>query len=280
LIVPRRRHSLDDLRAVMVRLRDPETGCPWDVKQNFGSIAPYTIEEAYEVADAIDKGDLEALQEELGDLLLQVVYHAQMASERGSFDLDDVVDTITAKMIRRHPHVFADTKLRKDFESSGLWNEIKRREKEQRGEAGSEAPSLLDGVPLALPALTRSVKLQARAGEVGFDWDDLDLVFGKVEEELGELKTAIAECATAPDGRERVQEEFGDLLAVMANVARHLKIDPEAALRGANAKFARRFGKIEEALRRQGRRPEDSNLEEMDALWNAAKQAERSERPD
>jgi MazG family protein len=271
---PAKRHTLDDLLAVMARLRDPVSGCPWDAQQSFDTIVPYTIEEAYEVADAIARQDLDALKDELGDLLLQVVYHAEMASEQARFDFADVVDAITRKMIRRHPHVFADPTLRGEFLNTGLWQRIKAEEKAERG--GREDGSRLDEVPVALPALTRAVKLQKRAAEVGFDWPSLAPVLAKAEEEIAELKAAI-------DGRRddigkqparHVAEEFGDLLFVMANIARHLCVDPEAALRGANEKFVRRFKSIETALAREGRKPEDSTLEEMDQLWDEAKAAE------
>jgi MazG family protein len=271
---PEKRYSLDDLIAVMARLRDPEHGCPWDIKQDFSSIAPYTIEEAYEVADAIARGDVEALKDELGDLLLQVVYHAQMASERSCFDFSDVADAIARKMIRRHPHVFAESSLREQFLTANLWERIKAEEKAERATkdaAAAAVPSRLDDVPLALPALMRAVKLQKRAAEVGFDWPSLEPVLGKAGEEMAELQEAIA----AQDDRAKIEEEFGDLLFVMANVARHLKIDPEAALRRANAKFVRRFRSIEQALARVGRRCEDATLEEMDRLWDEAKDAER-----
>ena len=268
----RKRYGIEDLLAVMARLRDPKTGCPWDVKQSFATIAPYTIEEAYEVADAIARDDLDGLKDELGDLLLQVVYHAQMAAEDDRFAFADVVDAITAKMIRRHPHIFEDASLRESFESSGVWERIKAEEKSERG--GAAGASILDDVPLALPGLTRAVKLQSRAARVGFDWPSLEPVLAKAEEEIGELKVAIAsEGAGAAPGK--VAEEFGDLLFVMANLARHLSIDPEDALRGANAKFVRRFASIEDALRKDGRKPEVSSLEEMDALWDQAKEAER-----
>lgn len=260
------------LLAVMARLRDPDTGCPWDRDQTFRSIAPYTIEEAYEVADAIAREDLDGLKDELGDLLLQVVYHARIAEEQGAFAFDDVAAAITEKMIRRHPHVFADTSLRDEFKTSGTWERIKAEERAARG--GGPESSLLDGVPLALPALTRAAKLQSRAARAGFDWPSLSPVLAKLDEEVAELKSAIA----ADSGGEvspEVFEEFGDLLLVMVNLARHLGIDPEAALRDANGKFTRRFASIEEALRADGRKPEDSTLEEMDQLWDEAKAAER-----
>jgi nucleoside triphosphate diphosphatase len=278
-----RPYTIGDLLRVMARLRDPETGCPWDREQTFATIAPYTIEEAYEVAEAIARSDLDALRDELGDLLLQVVYHARMAEEDGRFAFGDVVDAITAKMIRRHPHVFEDASLRGTFLASGTWERIKAEEKATRGAAtrGSaargfaergatdEVGSLLDDVPVALPALTRAVKLQKKAARVGFDWPSVVPVLTKIEEEVAELKAAIADKKSA-----KLTEEFGDLLFVMANVARHLGIDPEASLRDANAKFVRRFRSIEAALRAEGRTPEDATLEEMDQLWNEAKAAE------
>jgi MazG family protein len=270
-----RPYTIDDLLRVMARLRDPETGCPWDREQSFATIAPYTIEEAYEVADAISRGDLEALKEELGDLLLQVVYHARMAEEAGRFAFADVVDVITAKMIRRHPHVFEDTSLRTAFLTGGAWERIKAEEKAARGER-DEARSLLDDVPVALPALSRAMKLQSRAARVGFDWPSLTPVLAKIEEEIAELKSAIGDEkreAGAPASK-KVSEEFGDLLFVMANVARHLGVDPEASLRDANAKFVRRFHSIEAALRAEGRSAEDATLEEMDQLWDEAKAVE------
>jgi MazG family protein len=257
-----KQHSVEALLRVMARLRDPEAGCRWDVEQNFASIAPYTIEEAYEVADAINRGDMASLKDELGDLLLQVVYHAEMASEQGHFGFADVVDAITEKMIRRYPHVFSDPTLKESFLKTPMW---------------ADGASLLDDVPVALPALTRAVKLQKRAATVGFDWPSLAPVLAKAEEEIAELKGAIAarrgeagEAASAG-----VKEEFGDLLFVMANLARHLKLDPEGVLRDANAKFMRRFAKIEAALARDGRKPEGATPEEMDRLWDEAKVAEQ-----
>lgn len=271
---PSKKHTIDDLLGVMVRLRDPVAGCPWDVKQTFSTIAPYTIEEAYEVADAITRGDLDALKDELGDLLLQVVYHAQMASEQKRFEFADVADAITRKMVRRHPHVFADQKLRDEFLNADLWERIKAEEKAERGTSANN--SRLDDVPVTLPALTRAVKLQKRAAEVGFDWPSLAPVLAKAEEEIAELKAAID--ASPPDASKppakKIGEEFGDLLFVMANIARHLGVDPEAALRDANAKFTRRFKSIEAALAAEGRKPEDSTLEEMDRLWDDAKAGE------
>ncbi len=263
-----KRHGIDDLLRVMARLRDPERGCPWDREQTFATIAPYTIEEAYEVADAIARADLDSLKDELGDLLLQVVYHARMAEEQGRFAFADVVEAITTKMIRRHPHVFADTSLRESFQTSGTWERIKAEEKAARGTGEA---SLLDEVPVALPALSRAVKLQSRAARVGFDWPSLAPVLAKAEEELNELKVAIGDKGS----EDKIREEFGDLLFVMANVARHLGVDPEAALREANAKFVRRFAHIEAALRAEGRSPAQSTLQEMDQLWDEAKASER-----
>ena len=269
---PAKRYRLEDLLRVMAQLRDPERGCPWDLEQTFETIAPYTIEEAYEVADAIARRDLEELKDELGDLLLQAVYHARMAEEEGRFDFADVVHTITEKMIRRHPHVFSDPSLRESFGRS-VWEEIKAAEKAARGSPAS----VLTDVPVALPALTRAVKLQSRAAKVGFDWPSLEPVLAKAEEEMAEMKAELLRAdREASPARKRIGEEFGDLLFVMANVARHLDIDPEAALRETNAKFVRRFNGIEAALRAEGRSPEDATLEEMDRLWDAVKAAEKT----
>jgi nucleoside triphosphate diphosphatase len=262
------------LLEVMAALRTPGTGCPWDLEQTFATIAPYTIEEAYEVADAIDKNNLPALKEELGDLLLQVVYHSRMAEERQAFAFADVVQAITAKMIRRHPHVFGTDAERAAGAAPGFWERIKATEKADEGKSGSAG--VLDDVPVALPALTRAVKLQHKAAKVGFDWPSLAPVFAKAKEEIAELEEAIAD-GRKPDGTasEEVAEEFGDLLFVMANVARHLKIDPEAALRAANGKFVRRFERIEALLAADGRTPSQSTLAEMDRLWDQAKKEER-----
>ena len=254
------------LLAIMAALRDPKTGCPWDIEQSFASIAPYAIEEAHEVADAIAREAWDELPGELGDLLLQVVFHAQMAAEAGLFEFSDVVASISDKMIDRHPHIFGDESRDKSAEQQVRdWEEIKARERAAKAEKG-----VLDGVALGLPALTRAVKLQNRAARVGFDWPGPAEVLDKIREEAAEL-------AEAREGADQghVTEEFGDLLFVMANLARHLKIDPEEALRLANAKFTRRFRRIEAALAAQGRRPEDSDLAEMDALWNQAKADER-----
>ncbi len=255
------------LVAIMARLRDPERGCPWDLAQDFASIAPYTIEEAYEVADAIERGDLADLRDELGDLLLQVVYHARLAEESGAFDFDAVARGASDKMVRRHPHVFGAANRDKSAEAQTRdWEAIKAAERAAR----PAASSALDGVVLGLPALTRAVKLQDRAARVGFDWPDAGAVLDKLAEETAELVEAHGGGDAAS-----VAEEYGDLMFVMANLARHLKLDPEAALRSANAKFTRRFHAIEAALAREGRTPEHSDLAEMDALWDAAKRAER-----
>jgi MazG family protein len=269
-----KRYTLDDLLAVMARLRDKDAGCPWDIAQSFATIAPYTIEEAYEVADAIARADLDALKEELGDLLLQVVYHAQMASEERRFAFGDVVDAITRKMVRRHPHVFGNAS-RDEFMATDMWGSIKEAEKAERG--GINPRSRFDDVPLGLPALTRAVKLQKRAAAVGFDWPAVAPVLGNAEEELAELKAAVASRDEAGDtsGTKRASEELGDLLFAAANIARHLGVDAEAALRDASAKFVRRFGSVERALAKDGRTAEDATLEEMDQLWDEAKAAER-----
>jgi MazG family protein len=252
---------------VMRRLRDPVNGCPWDLQQTFASIAPYTIEEAYEVADAIARGDLGELREELGDLLLQVVYHSQMASEAGAFDFADVAGAIADKMIRRHPHVFGEAQVRSADEQTRAWEALKARERAAK--AGGPA-SVLDGVALSLPALTRAVKLSRRAARVGFVWPSIEGVLDKLQEEIAELRTEIA----AGD-RDKAREELGDVLFVCANIARDLDVEPEEALRGANAKFTRRFEFIETALRADGRSPTESDLAEMEALWVRAKAAER-----
>jgi nucleoside triphosphate diphosphatase len=249
------------LQAIMAALRTPVTGCPWDLDQNFASIAPYTIEEAYEVADAIERGSKEDLCEELGDLLLQPVYHAQMASEEGSFTFEDVIEAVVKKMIRRHPHVFGDVEARVAGVAKGFWEANKAKERQ-----GQPKQGVLDAVPIALPGLTRAVKLQAKAAKVGFDWPSVDNVYDKIAEEIAEFRDA-------PDDKKA--EEFGDVLFALANVARHLGIDPEAALRGTNAKFVRRFKHIEAELEKRGKAPAQSDLQEMDALWNDAKIIER-----
>lgn len=256
----------NDLRAIMARLRDPEGGCPWDVKQTFASIAPYTIEEAYEVADAVERGDMNELRDELGDLLLQVVFHARMAEEAGHFDLAAVEAAICDKMLRRHPHVFGSESVRDAEHQTAAWETHKAQERAAR--LGPQA-SALDGVARGLPALLRAEKLQRRAARVGFDWPDIRGVLAKLDEEVQELKTEVAADA-AP---QRLLDEVGDLLFSVVNLARHLKVDAEGALRHANAKFERRFRAVEEALRARGLSPATATLEQMDAAWNLAKQA-------
>jgi ATP diphosphatase len=251
--------GMDRLVAIMARLRDPGTGCPWDLEQDFASIAPYTVEEAYEVADAIERQDWEGLRAELGDLLFQSVYHAQMAAEAGLFDIHDVIRGISDKMLARHPHVFgADNRDKTAALQTADWERLKAAE---RGPA-----RVLDGVAIGLPGLTRAVKLQKRAARVGFDWPSTDQVLAKMAEEMTELVEARDSLGPAA-----MAEEFGDLMFVMANLARHLDIDPEAALRSANAKFTRRFNRIEDWLAESGKTPAQSDLAEMDALWNRAK---------
>ncbi len=260
--------TLPDLLAVMAALRTPGSGCPWDLEQTFATIAPYTIEEAYEVADAIARADLADLRDELGDLLFQVVYHARMAEEQDAFAFPDVVDAITVKMLRRHPHVFGTPEERAAGAAPGFWDRAKAAERNEKG-AGKDT-SVLEHVPAALPALTRAIKLQNKAATVGFDWPSLAPVLAKLKEELAELEAEIGSTPANADHK-AVEEEFGDLLFVIANVARHLKLDPEAALRAANEKFIRRFRYIEERLAERGRAPAKSDLAEMDALWDEAK---------
>ena len=304
--------DISRLIEIMAALREPGMGCPWDLEQTFATIAPYTIEEAYEVADAIARADLDDLKGELGDLLFQVVYHARMAEERDAFAFADVVEAITAKMIRRHPHVFGTPQERAAGAAPGFWERAKQAEKSTRpvspppggrtpalgvpptpspsprhGEAmlrmdvgGGSLVGILADVPVALPALTRAIKLQSKAAKVGFDWPSLAPVLAKLKEELAELEAEIAGVRpggsdTGSAGPEAIEEEFGDLLFVIANVARHLKIDPECALRAANEKFIRRFRHIEARLAEQGRSPAQSTLAEMDALWDEAKAKER-----
>ncbi len=264
---------------ILAALRTPKTGCPWDIEQTFETIAPYTIEEAFEVADAIERKDLGDLKDELGDLLLQVVYHARMAEEVGAFSFGDVVEGVTKKMIRRHPHVFGDETAQNVGDVNTLWDRIKTEEKVEKGDKASK--SLLADIPVGLPGLTRAIKLQNKAAKVGFDWPGLIPVFEKVKEELAEFEEVAMPAASgrlpAGESDAAIKEEFGDLLFVLANVARHLKIDPEACLRGANQKFIRRFGHIETRLAERGSHFAQSNLEEMDALWDEAKFLEKFE---
>ncbi|RRV06933.1 nucleoside triphosphate pyrophosphohydrolase [Pseudomonas sp. v388] len=271
-------YTLDDLLHLMARLRDPQFGCPWDLKQTYASIVPHTLEEAYEVADAIERGDFDHLQGELGDLLFQVVFYAQLAKEEGRFEFDGVIDGITRKLLRRHPHVFPTGELHApkeiprltDNEVNRRWDEIKAQERAEKTNAPQQL-SLLDDVPVALPALSRAAKLQKRAAQVGFDWPEALPVVDKVREELDEVLEAMAENDAAA-----VADEIGDLLFVVVNLARHLKVDPETALRSANSKFDRRFRYIEQALRHTQRPIEDCTLEEMDALWGEAKRQEKN----
>jgi nucleoside triphosphate diphosphatase len=254
---------------IMAALRTPGTGCPWDLEQTFRTVAPYTLEEAYEVADAIARGDLHDLKDELGDLLLQVVYHARMAEEQGAFDFGDVVEGVTAKLVRRHPHVFADADGKTAKAVEGLWERIKSEEKAERGEA---APTgTLAGVPVTLPALTRALKLQNKAGQVGFDWNDPRAVLAKIREEADEIEAELDRSANG-----EAAAEVGDLLFAVVNLARHLDADPEDVLRQTNLKFERRFAAIERTLAARGMTPKDATLAEMDALWDEAKAAEKA----
>jgi len=271
-------YQLNDLLHLMARLRDPQYGCPWDLQQNYASIVPHTIEEAYEVADAIERGDFEHLPGELGDLLFQVVYYSQLAQEEGRFEFATVVDAITRKLVRRHPHVFPDGDLYGAPDMARLseaavkqrWEEIKTEERAENA-AAPEQLSLLDDVPTTLPALSRAAKLQKRAAQVGFDWPEALPVVDKVREELDEVLEAMS-----ANDEEAMVEEIGDLLFVVVNLARHLKADPETALRAANAKFERRFRFIEQVLREQGHDMQACSLEELDSIWAQAKREERS----
>ena len=257
--------SIERLLAIMVRLRDPQRGCPWDVQQSFETIAPYTIEEAYEVADAIERKDIHALREELGDLLFQVVFHSQMAKEQDAFDFAAVADAISDKLERRHPHVFGAATVESAEAQTVAWEEQKRRERAEKH------ASVLADVPLGLPALTRANKLGKRAAQVGFEWPDVSGALAKVEEEIRELKQEIG-----PDmDRDALADELGDVLFCIVNVCRYLQVDPEEALRATNAKFERRFGHVERALQAQGRTPGQATLEEMDRLWDEGKASER-----
>jgi len=262
------------LIAIMAALRTPKTGCPWDLEQNFATIAPYTIEEAYEVADAIARDDLDDLKDELGDLLLQVVFHARMAEEENAFAFPDVVQAITEKLIRRHPHVFGDKAGMKTAEVNVQWDQIKAEEKALRAAEGrTPAPGrdgALAGVPAGLSPLARALKLQQKAGKVGFDWNDPKAVLAKIREEADEIEGALAQ-----KKRDEIEGEIGDLMFALVNLARHLDVDPETALRNTNLKFERRFGSIEDALAANGKTPKDATLDEMDALWDAAKAKER-----
>jgi ATP diphosphatase len=261
----------------MAALRHPESGCPWDVAQTFATIAPYTVEEAYEVADAIARGDLDDLKDELGDLLLQVVFHARMAQEQGVFAFEDVVEAITAKLVRRHPHVFRDDGKLSQDEVNGVWARIKAEERTakaaRQAQGAGEHPArtgLLADIPAGFPALLRALKLQSKAATVGFDWGAVAPILGKIREETEE-----AACAVESGEKAQIEDEIGDLLFAVVNLARHCRIDPDVALRGTNLKFERRFAAIEAALAAREKTPADSTLEEMDALWTEAKAAER-----
>ncbi|SDZ87655.1 nucleoside triphosphate pyrophosphohydrolase [Microbulbifer marinus] len=266
------RYTVEDLLHLMAQLRNPDGGCPWDLKQSFATIVPSTIEEAYEVAEAIEAEDFEHLHEELGDLLFQVIFYAQLGDEVGHFDFHRIVDTLVRKLVRRHPHVFPSGDLYGNRRTDAIdeaevktnWEAIKAAERGAKGEAGA-----LDGVALGLPALTRAAKLQKRAARVGFDWPNIDGVLAKIEEEIAELREAIA-----AGNREHAREELGDLLFSCVNAARHLKVDPETALRHCNRKFERRFNAVESELKSQGRQPADASLEELDQLWDKAKNTE------
>jgi ATP diphosphatase len=266
--------DISRLIEIMAALRTPVTGCPWDLEQNFATIAPYTLEEAYEVADAIARNDLADLKDELGDLLLQVVFHARMAEEQSAFAFSDVVEAITRKMIRRHPHVFGDAEARAAGSAKGMWDRIKSEEKaEKRAERlargldpEDHGKGFLDGVPVSHPALTRALKLQEKAAKVGFDWKEAKPILDKIEEEIGELRTAMEN-----NDRAEMEDEFGDVLFALVNFGRHLKIDAETALRGTNEKFRSRFHHVEQALEARGDSLEKASLEEMEELWQAAK---------
>jgi ATP diphosphatase len=263
---------------IMAALRTPVTGCPWDLEQNFETIAPYTIEEAYEVADAIARGDLHDLRDELGDLLLQSVYHARLAEEQGAFGFGDVVEAVTTKMIRRHPHVFPGEDGKTVEAKSGFWERIKAEERAERAargkveSTGANSSSALAGVPVGLPALTRALKLQDKAGRVGFDWNDPRAVLAKIREEADEIEAELD-----ANDKAKTAAEVGDLLFAVVNLARHLDADPESILRATNRKFERRFASIEAALAARGKKPQDATLEEMDALWDEAKAAEKKQ---
>lgn len=261
--------AITQLLEIMRRLRDPQTGCPWDREQNYRTLVPYTLEEAYEVADAIEQNNLAYLPDELGDLLFQVVFYARIGEEQGQFDFEEVAQRICDKLVRRHPHVFADASIESVEEQSRAWEEHKRQERDRKAAAGQAG--VLDGVSLALPALVRAAKLQRRAARVGFDWRTIEGVLAKVREELSEIETEL-QCDGAP---ERLTDEVGDLLFSCVNLARHLKVEPEAALRTANLKFEQRFRQVENAFQGAGGM-EQASLEEMDAAWEAVKRTKKS----
>lgn len=267
--------DIQTLLNIMIALRDPETGCPWDVEQDFSTIAPYTLEEAYEVIDAIERNDMDDLREELGDLLLQVVFHARIAQEKGSFDFGHVVEAVTTKMIRRHPHVFGDEEARAAGMAKGAWNRIKQIEKDERaarraalGLETTDKKGFLDDVPTYVPALVSALKFQQKAARIGFDWAEAAPIADKIAEEMQELREAMEK-----QDRANIEEEYGDLLFAMVNLGRHLELEPEMALRAANKKFRRRFHHIEDALAENGKTLDGATLDEMENLWNKAKQA-------
>ena len=265
-------YTMDDLLEIMSKLRDPKTGCPWDIEQSFETIAPYTIEEAYEVDDAIRAGDMASLVDELGDLLLQVVFHSQIGKDLGRFKFEDVVQSVSAKMVKRHPHVFGDMTVEDAEAQIANWEQQKAQERAEKAKKEGRSISALDGVTPGIPALLKALKLQNRAARVGFDWPETEQVLDKIQEETSEL---LEEFRSGGD-QDRVKEEFGDLLFVLANLGRHFKLDPEECLRSANAKFERRFRSVEERLFKKGKLPQDSTLDEMDALWDAVKEDEKS----
>jgi ATP diphosphatase len=267
--------AMDALLRVMARLRDSKTGCPWDKEQDFATIAPYTIEEAYEVADAIERGDMAALKDELGDLLFQVVFYAEMAQELGAFDFHDIVRGITEKMVRRHPHVFGERAVISELEQRAAWERHKADERKRDAAEHRAKHGALDGVARALPALMRACKLQRRAAREGFDWPDLAPVFAKIEEEITEVR---AELSKETKNQDAIREEIGDLLFACVNLARHLDTDPEAALRHGNDKFEARFRAVEAELARRGSSPAQSSLAEMDEIWDEVKRAEAASR--
>jgi MazG family protein len=264
--------SIQRIVNIMAALRDPDTGCPWDLKQDFKSIAPYALEEAYEVVDAIETGDMDQLRDELGDLLLQVVFHARMAEEAESFTFDDVVNAIADKMERRHPHVFGAKAEVTSEQVKQNWEDMKAQERAAKSDTMAAPPSLLDDVPLALPAMTRAVKLQKRAARIGFDWTEPEPIFDKLEEEVNELREAMA-----LKNADAIEDELGDVLFVVANIARHLKLDPETALRRGNAKFSRRFQQVEQQARAQSTDMSDFSLDDLESFWQRAKAAERKD---
>ncbi len=266
--------AIDRLIEVMAALRHPETGCPWDIEQTFDSIAPYTIEEAYEVAEAIAQKDPSALKDELGDLLLQVVYHARMAEEEGSFDFEGVADAITTKMIRRHPHVFAGASIADAEAQSRAWEEQKAQERKALADREGRTPSALDGVSTAYPALMRALKVQKRAARVGFDWTEARQILEKIEEEIAEFREVL-DGDGLPDRSDRFEDELGDLLFSVVNLARRVDIDPETALRRCIGKFERRFRQVENRLAANGQSPTDSSLDELEAAWQSVKTEER-----